>query len=202
MMIKSLTRDISDKDDPLPPRNDVRRDSILREKLKHMSREKQLRFILRVLRSDKGHVRFATFIAARCPIVKFNIIFINDEVSCDMSFDHRLALCNTKLLSFLGSIDTRVRPLMIILRFWAKCLNLISVGKLSSYCFTLLVIFFLQNIENPILPSLNFLMKDAKSVIVDGHEVGFTCDLSKVPETKNNKGEGMLTYLFFFFGIF
>ncbi|GFV96524.1 speckle targeted PIP5K1A-regulated poly(A) polymerase [Trichonephila clavipes] len=81
--------DISvDKDEPLPRCNDVRRDSILRERLKHMSRENQLCFILRVLRSDKRHVTFATFIPARCPIVKFNI-FMHDEVSCDLSFDHR-----------------------------------------------------------------------------------------------------------------
>ncbi|GFY41759.1 speckle targeted PIP5K1A-regulated poly(A) polymerase [Trichonephila inaurata madagascariensis] len=192
--------DISvDKDEPLPSRYDVRRYSILRERLKRMSREKQLCFILRVLRSDKGHVTFAAFIPARCPIVKFNIIFMHDEVSCDLSFDHRLALYNTKLLRFLVSIDPRVQPLMITLRFWAKYLNLISIGRLSSYCFTLLVIFFLQNIENPILPSVNFLMKDTKSVIVDGREVGFTCDLSKVPKTKNNKREDELLEEFFSF---
>ncbi|GFT31768.1 speckle targeted PIP5K1A-regulated poly(A) polymerase, partial [Nephila pilipes] len=188
------------KDDlVLPSLNAIKKSPALQANIKYMGRKKQLRFILRVLRSHPKEINSAIFVNARCPIIKFVAIFNGYKVPCDMSFHHRLALYNTKLLHFLGTIDPRVQPLMITLRFWAKCLNYIGCGHLSSYCFTLLVIFFLQNIENPILPSVDLLMKDAESVIEEGWEVGFTCDPSKFPPSKNKKNLDELLKEFFNF---
>eukprot|EP00939_MAST-03C_sp_MAST-3C-sp1_P000975 g975.t1 len=79
------------------------------------------------------------------------------SIEVDICCGNGLALRNTALLSCYASVDPRVRPLCMLVKLWAKrrCVKDASNMTLSSYCYVMLVIFFLQSLpQDPILPSL------------------------------------------------
>ncbi|KAJ3230451.1 hypothetical protein HDU78_008313 [Chytriomyces hyalinus] len=81
---------------------------------------------------------------ARVPIVK-----IRDAITgirCDIGFQSKLVLYNTRLLKAYSRIDHRFRELVFIVKYWSKQRNINEpyFGTLSSYCFVLMVIHFLQ----------------------------------------------------------
>ncbi|GBM18147.1 Speckle targeted PIP5K1A-regulated poly(A) polymerase [Araneus ventricosus] len=158
--------------------SDARENPSVMAQLKNMSKEKQLRFLLRVLRRNRNEIKGAVYIPAKCPIVKF-IVSHNYDVWCDLSFQHGLAKYNTELLRFFSVLDSRIKPLMITLRFWARHLKIVKTGAFSSYAFNLLVIFFLQNLEEPILPPVTDLMINAGvRSSVHGLKIGHDCNSS------------------------
>lgn len=63
-------------------------------------------------------------------------------------------MSNSVLIRFLLKHDPRVRMLMMLIAYWAKKCNLISVNKFSRHSLNLLIIFYLQNLAYPILPPL------------------------------------------------
>lgn len=67
-------------------------------------------------------------------------------MDCDISLQNHLAVANTRLLRAYGSIDSRVRTLVFLIKYWAKRrhLNSPSDGTLSSYGFIICLIHFLQ----------------------------------------------------------
>ncbi|KAF9238698.1 hypothetical protein BU15DRAFT_88317 [Melanogaster broomeanus] len=79
-------------------------------------------------------------------------------IACDIGFENRLALENTRLLMCYAMIDpTRVRTLVLFLKVWSKRRKINSPyhGTLSSYGYVLLVIYFLIHVKNPaVLPNL------------------------------------------------
>eukprot|EP00931_Biecheleriopsis_adriatica_P004958 TRINITY_DN106539_c0_g1_i1.p1 TRINITY_DN106539_c0_g1~~TRINITY_DN106539_c0_g1_i1.p1 ORF type:complete len:539 (+),score=79.29 TRINITY_DN106539_c0_g1_i1:39-1619(+) len=78
---------------------------------------------------------------------------------CDVSINNRLPLCNTELLSSYASLDWRVRPLVLLVKVWAKAHGVCGAGEgnLSSYSWTIMVIYFMQLLD--LLPSLQKLAK-------------------------------------------
>jgi DNA polymerase sigma len=67
----------------------------------------------------------------RVPLVKFT-----DSVSslcCDICYENRLAIYNTQLLEVYSMIDHRVRPLIFVIKHWAKSrkINEAASGTLS-----------------------------------------------------------------------
>ena len=64
---------------------------------------------------------------------------------------------NTHLLYCYSQLDSRVRPLVLAVKKWARdCeINDASDNTLSSYALTLMVVFFLQaGVSPPVLPCL------------------------------------------------
>lgn len=67
----------------------------------------------------------------------------------------RLAERNTKLLRFLTLLDVRIHRLMHTVRYWAKLRRLSGSGpRLTSYALTLLVVYYLQSVKDPLIPSI------------------------------------------------
>ncbi|KNZ75556.1 Poly(A) RNA polymerase protein cid1 [Termitomyces sp. J132] len=98
---------------------------------------------------------------ARIPIVKLSLDpspGLRLAIACDIGFENRLALENTRLLMCYAMIDpTRVRTLVLFLKVWSKRRKINSPykGTLSSYGYVLLVIYFLVHVKNPpVLPNL------------------------------------------------
>ncbi|GJE92938.1 hypothetical protein PsYK624_090970 [Phanerochaete sordida] len=98
---------------------------------------------------------------ARIPIVKLSLDpqpGLPYGIACDIGFENRLALENTRLLMCYAMIDPmRVRTLVLFLKVWCKRRKINSPykGTLSSYGYVLLVIYFLVHVKNPpVLPNL------------------------------------------------
>ncbi|KAI0060138.1 PAP/OAS1 substrate-binding domain-containing protein, partial [Artomyces pyxidatus] len=110
-------------------------------------------------RETKFHVKPLPH--ARIPIVKLSLDpspGLPLGIACDIGFENRLALENTRLLYCYAMIDpTRVRTMVLFLKVWCKRRKINSPykGTLSSYGYVLLVIYFLVHVKNPpVLPNL------------------------------------------------
>jgi len=91
---------------------------------------------------------------ARVPIVKFSDR--RTKMNCDICLNNHLALRNTSLIAAYVGLDPRVRPLLFLIKHWAKCRNINETytGTLSSYAYVLLAVNFLQRIRPPVVPCL------------------------------------------------
>ncbi|KAL0578064.1 hypothetical protein V5O48_003926 [Marasmius crinis-equi] len=137
-------------------------------------------------RETKFHVKPLPH--ARIPIVKLSLDpspGLPFGISCDIGFENRLALENTRLLMCYAMIDpTRVRTMVLFLKVWSKRRKINSPykGTLSSYGYVLLVIYFLVHVKNPpVLPNLQQMpplrpiSKDETHV--NGHNTWFFDDI-------------------------
>lgn len=142
---------------------------------------------------------------ARVPIIKFNHECLDLEV--DLSMSNMSGYYMSELLYLFGEIDDRVRPLVFCIRKWASAAGITnqSPGRwISNFSLTLLVIYFLQNVNNPVLPSLSLLTKSATKEdvrIVDGNiNCTFLRDLRQLKfQTENNDSLSYLLTQFFEF---
>ncbi|KAG6911092.1 hypothetical protein DXG01_004607 [Tephrocybe rancida] len=129
-------------------------------------------------RETKFHVKPLPH--ARIPIVKLSLDpspGLPLGIACDIGFENRLALENTRLLMCYAMIDpTRVRTLVLFLKVWSKRRKINSPykGTLSSYGYVLLVIYFLVHVKNPpVLPNLQQMPPLRPISTEDTHLAGY-----------------------------
>ncbi|PVG00163.1 hypothetical protein CPB86DRAFT_872149 [Serendipita vermifera] len=120
-------------------------------------------FVLRAAQLLERETKFSVkpLPNARIPIIKLSLQpspSIPFGIACDIGFENRLALENTRLLYSYAAIDPRrVRTMILFLKLWSKRRKINSPyhGTLSSYGYALLVIFFLVHVKDPpVLPNL------------------------------------------------
>lgn len=120
---------------------------------------------------------------AKVPIVKF--YHVRTGLEGDISLYNTLALHNTNLLASYAAIDRRVKILCYVMKVFAKMCDIgdASRGSLSSYAYTLMVLFFLQQRNPPVIPVLQEIYDGKKKpeVLVDGWNVYFFHDLKTLP---------------------
>lgn len=98
------------------------------------------------------------------------------------------AILNTALIKYYGQADPRVRPLAFAVKYWAqqRGINDSVNGTLSSYGYSLLLIFYLQSRHSPILlPSVHCVfqnLQDEKNLSVLLQRL-HSIPLSDVPST-------------------
>ena len=94
----------------------------------------------------------------------------------------RLALQNTRLIKLVCDIDPRVQPLMFNVRYWAKLKGLAGGANgqtsITNYALTMMVIFYLQQLDLPVVPSVEQLAKLANGERVCSVTRGLLCDYS------------------------
>jgi terminal uridylyltransferase len=84
-------------------------------------------------------------------------------IQCDINFSAQLGLHNTLLLRCYSLTDSRVRPLILFIKHWARvrAINTPYRGSLSSYGYVLMVLHYLVNVVTPfICPNLQQLQSD------------------------------------------
>lgn len=95
----------------------------------------------------------------------------------------------SELLHIFGQIDDRVQPLVFTVRHWANQVNITRPGQMTNFPLTCLVLCFLQQLSQPILPTLREL--ERKTRIEDIRVTGninctFLRDLSQIQFTTEN----------------
>uniref|UniRef100_A0A8P0PD93 Terminal uridylyl transferase 4 n=2 Tax=Canis lupus familiaris TaxID=9615 RepID=A0A8P0PD93_CANLF len=90
---------------------------------------------------------------------KVPVVVCKDRKSgllCRVSAGNDMACLTTDLLAALGKMEPVFTPLVLAFRYWAKLCYIDSQtdGGIPSYCFALMVLFFLQQRKPPLLPCL------------------------------------------------
>merc|ERR1719442_400563 len=111
-----------------------------------------------------------------------------DEI--DVAINNRLPLCNSELLRSYSMLDDRVRPLVLLVKAWAKRMQVCGAneGNLSSYAWTIMVVYFLQLAG--VLPSLQALAGSPNTVLdVDywGHPCEFDTGFARAEDYMRQK---------------
>lgn len=108
-------------------------------------------------------------------------------------FFFRTGVYMSELLYMLGQIDDRVMPLVFSIRKWAQRVGLTnpSPGRwISNFSLTCLVVFYLQQLPQPVLPTINQLIKQARPedvrITEDNVQCTFLRDLHQLTFTKTN----------------
>ncbi|CAL8283591.1 unnamed protein product [Merluccius merluccius] len=147
--------------------------------------------------------------SARLPVVKFHYRAL--DLHGDISINNRLAVRNTRFLQLCSGLDARLRPLVYTIRYWARQKELAgNVGGpgplLNNYALTLLVIFFLQNTDPPVLPTVDQLKHMAceeEECVIEGWDCTFPSQPIAVPPSKNQQDLcGLLAAFFSFYATF
>ncbi|XP_075038200.1 terminal uridylyltransferase 4 isoform X2 [Mixophyes fleayi] len=117
--------------------------------------------LAKVLKRHPGLRNILPITTAKVPIVKFE--HRESGVEGDISLYNTLAQHNTRMLATYAAIDPRVKYLGYTVKFFAKRCDIgdASRGSLSSYAYILMVLYFLQQRDPPIIPVLQ--------EIYDGH---------------------------------
>eukprot|EP01080_Neovahlkampfia_damariscottae_P007745 gene7745-12215_t len=138
---------------------------------------------------------------ARIPIVKFKDPVT--EIGCDICVNNLLAVHNTQLLKSYSLFDERFKQLVYIVKYWSKLRNLNEPyqGTLSSYAYVLLIIHYLQNLNERVLPNLQdfneFNSMKPNTIVVDEYDCTFFKDIFKIEKSKNKELTSQLLTGFF-----
>ncbi|XP_052426791.1 poly(A) RNA polymerase, mitochondrial-like [Carassius gibelio] len=154
-----------------------------------------------------GCVGVQNILQARCPLVRF--AHQPTGFQCDLTANNRVAMKSSELLFLYGQLDPRVRHLVFGVRCWARAHSITSSipgAWITNFSLTLMVVFFLQQRNPPILPTLDQLKELAgpsDKCVIEGNDCTIVSDLSKITLQQNTDTlEKLLQEFFEFYGNF
>jgi poly(A) RNA polymerase GLD2 len=112
-------------------------------------------------------------IHAKVPILRVQFEQPYHDIQIDLNANNPVGIRNTRLLRYYAELDPRVKPLVLVVKEWARGqdINDASRSTLSSYSLELMVIHYLQcGVKDPVLPVLHKLcpsLFDPRSRIED-----------------------------------
>ncbi|KAG8229890.1 hypothetical protein J437_LFUL009754 [Ladona fulva] len=113
---------------------------------------------------------------AKVPIVK--CFHKSTKLQCDINFQNPFGIHNSNLIKFFISLEPRLRNILMVLKYWAKTHELSGNGHLTSYAVVMLLFYYLQQLPNPILPTVQKLQSLCKEVLkVEDWECHFRCNI-------------------------
>jgi hypothetical protein len=159
---------------------------------------KTLRRASNIIRSHPDITDLFVVSNARIPVSKF--VYSAIGVKCDLTCNNIIAVQNSKLLYSLQSLDVRIRPYLYALKFWAKSHRLISSPEstLSSYALTLMAVFYLQQTDPPLVPSIESLQSEVpqeKKIYCNGWNISFQVPLDTGKSPTQATSEMSIIYL-------
>ncbi|XP_055950440.1 speckle targeted PIP5K1A-regulated poly(A) polymerase-like isoform X2 [Argiope bruennichi] len=137
---------------------------------------------LKTLLTDAGFDKQSKVIPGVCPI----LYFTHRNLACDLSIENKSALYSTNLMLFCNMLEKRVAPLYRFLIYWFKYHKLCGgISKFKSYAVFLLVIYFLQTRNPPILPTVEDMIQRAE-IISDKSSVTYANEYFNTFENSKN----------------
>ncbi|KAE9418186.1 hypothetical protein Angca_008998, partial [Angiostrongylus cantonensis] len=116
--------------------------------------------VLNMILSTLQHTEWVShqkLILAKVPILRIKFAAPFSDITVDLNANNSVAIKNTHLLCYYSSFDWRVRPLVSVVKEWAKRkgINDANRSSFTSYSLVLMVIHYLQcGTEPSVLPSL------------------------------------------------
>ncbi|XP_070545913.1 speckle targeted PIP5K1A-regulated poly(A) polymerase-like [Ptychodera flava] len=169
--------------------------------------EEVMELIVKIIKKcAPGCKQVKAITTARCPVVKFT--HADSGMACDIAINNRLAMENTELLHMYGNFDERVRPMVYVVRHWAKLKHLAGNDnyagpRLSNYALTLMVMYFLQQAETLVIPTveqLQNLCDESDVTVIDGWNCSFVrnFDESNIKKTDKRLDELLMEFFKFY----
>ncbi|XP_013779979.1 terminal uridylyltransferase 4-like [Limulus polyphemus] len=146
-----------------------------------------------------GLTNIVAITTAKVPIVKFMDKLTRLEG--DISLYNVLAQQNTHMLNVYSKIDVRVQILGYTMKKFTKICDIsdASRGSLSSYAYILMVLYYLQQRNPPVIPVLQELHEPGEKpeLIIDGWNAWFYDNIENLPRIwpdygKNKESVGAL----------
>ena len=143
---------------------------------------------------------------ARVPVIKFQ--HTGTGLHCDLSFKNRMGVLNSNFILAVTNSEPRFQPLFTTLKYLLKQQNLMGGrrDRLTSYSLTLMLIFYLQAMENPLLPPMAKILnlKDPDlSHSINGWIFSFDVEKLEAMASGNKMDlENLLTGFFKFYSTF
>ncbi|VDD88521.1 unnamed protein product [Enterobius vermicularis] len=111
--------------------------------------------LVRNLFQNINFIREQKLIIAKVPILRLHFYEPYGNIVVDLNANNSVAIRNTQLLCYYSYYDWRVRPLVSVVKEWAKRRDINDANRSSftSYSLVLMVIHYLQ-CEAKVLPSL------------------------------------------------
>ncbi|XP_078526720.1 terminal uridylyltransferase 4 isoform X2 [Lissotriton helveticus] len=151
--------------------------------------------LAKVLKKHPGLRNILPITTAKVPIVKFE--HRESLLEGDISLYNTLAQHNTRMLALYAAIDPRVKYLGYTIKFFAKRCDVgdASRGSLSSYAYILMVLYFLQQREPPVIPVLQELYDGSKvpQKVVDGWNAYFFENIDELKKRMPSHGKNTET---------
>jgi len=114
----------------------------------------------------------------------------NSSITINLHFTDKIKVKTSELIMFYQELDSRVRPYLVILKFWALRHGFIGDDKMPTNTLIMLALFYLQAIVKPVIPTfleLNCLADEfTKRVgMIECWNCGFCKDISKIKRSTN-----------------
>lgn len=131
-------------------------DSDFYVELKQQPPEKELKFVLKeVSKLSRRNQDFWVIYCvdkARVPIVR--LIHKSTGIFCDVNFSSKFGYYNSYFIGHVLNYDPRIKELAIILKLWSKSYKIADRSIMTNYCLIMIMIFYLQNLEFPMLQTI------------------------------------------------
>ena len=132
---------------------------------------------------------------------------IKYKINIEININNIFSILNSNLIYKYVTYDARALILVNTIKDWSKIKGINSnyKGFLSSYCYTLMTIFFLQRIENPLLPIIHSNLNYNKIFIFDKEyfiEKNMLCPEISFNNFKTKNKEDTVTTLLLKFFVF
>lgn len=103
--------------------------------------------------------------SARVPIIR--ILHKATKVTCDVNFTSKFGFYNSYFIGHILGYDKRIKELAVVLKLWSKTQKLAQSMIISNYCLMMLMIFYLQNLEEPMLDTICNNQRGRSPMILD-----------------------------------
>lgn len=102
---------------------------------------------------------------ARVPLIR--LAHNKTTTTCDINFTSRFGFYNSCFIGQILSYDKRIKDLAVIIKLWSKSYKVAERTVMSNYCIVMLMIFYLQNLEHPMLKTIKENQQEREPMVLD-----------------------------------
>jgi len=114
------------------------------------------------------------------PIIR--VVDKQTNVRLELSFNTRISVVSSKLIKFYLEFDPLVKPLVMLIRYWARYYDLVGYRKISNYGLDLMIIVLLNS--KRVLPRVAYLKNLAYELVeIEGWNASFCNDVEFIRQS-------------------